>query len=398
MSNVPFVIEAENVNEAFFMGLRRILEVGKKVQTRNGPALVHPGTLITHYRSPNQRMLFVPQREANPFFHILESIWMLSGSQDVEFPAYYVPSMKNFSDNGRTLNGAYGYRWRNSFGIDQLDAIVDTLKTDPESRRVVLQMWDTNLDLVKVGLGSKDVACNLLVKYYIRDHKLHASVCCRSNDMVLGGYGANAVHFSFLQEYLCDRLRDNGLAVTLGTYDQVGMDSHIYTELYPDKMWARVQAAIEFNKDTVETNLACIGAYSRKGYNGFQLMTISPVRFEATLDGGIIGNELVRSDIERTCAAEFDRECKVCVTFRNGARSFGIRSPYLKYIVLPLMEAYEFYKKDNLEGALKVIDVMRTDLRSLFPSCSETARLDVEVACTEWLERRVIARSKKGTV
>lgn len=361
---------AEDVNEAYFRGLKMIMIAGELKSTRNGEAYVHPGTLVTHYKNPSHRMLFAPGRDANPFFHVLEAIWMLSGSNKVAFPAYYVPSMMNFSDDGVTFNGAYGYRWRHAFGVDQLDSIVRALKENPSSRRVVLQMWDSKLDLIKGMEGSKDVCCNLLVKYHIHQGKLNASVLCRSNDMVLGGYGANAVHFSFLQEYLVDCLRLNGVEVSMGWYEQVSMDAHIYEGLYPPKLWAGVksdlsQVALEFDNPYKE------------------LFTISPVLFQNQS-----GHRLAQIPLVKPIMV-FDLECQEIVATEGDASKLdfhSLKSPYLKYVAVPLMVAYNMFRKKEVKEALAFIKEAHKLLQDLNGT---SARFDVFDSCEQWLERRI---------
>lgn len=73
-SYAPRVVEAENVNEAYFTGLNTIREHGTPLETRNGPATKLPGVLVTNYRQPQQRMILVRERDANPFFHLFESL------------------------------------------------------------------------------------------------------------------------------------------------------------------------------------------------------------------------------------------------------------------------------------------------------------------------------------
>ena len=57
---------------------------------------------------PMQRVVF--SRAINPAFAIAEVIWILAGSDDLSFPAFWNPRMRRFSDDGLTLCGAYGYR------------------------------------------------------------------------------------------------------------------------------------------------------------------------------------------------------------------------------------------------------------------------------------------------
>ena len=382
----PRVVEAENVNEAFYTGLTMIRKEGLSLETRNGDAFKLPGVLVTNYRNPTQRCLFVPEREANPFFHHLESIWMLSGSNTIEFPTHYVPSMKAFSDDSVTFNAAYGYRWRHEFGVDQINLVVSALALDPNSRRVVLQMWNTENDLMRPS--SYDLACNLLAKFYIVDNFLMMDVCCRSNDMVLGGYGANAVHFSFLQEYICDRLRIEGLPLRVGVYNQISMDAHLYTgQLYGDKLWTNINNALEAD---ASEKVVYINAYSSSGYKGDRLVTVSPLLFRATTDDG---TERAGQTAPTNDAVQFDVELRAIVEHRSNARHVigGFESPYLAMVIDHLLNAYDLFREEDLIGALGVMGDMREQIASEFSLASDQ-RLDVEVACTEWLERRVARR------
>lgn len=213
-----------NVNHAFseiFWQLKCLkLE---PVQTRNGPAITIPEPVTTTYRRPEERVLFNLDRDCNPVFHLMESIWMLAGRNDVAFLSQFNGNMVNFSDDGATFNAAYGYRWRKHFGFDQLAEVIKVLKEDPGSRQAVVQIWDS----ADLGKKTKDKACNMQVIFDNRGDKLNMTVINRSNDIWWGAYGANAVHFSVLQEFIAQ-----ALGMPLGVYRQSSHNLHLYTELY----------------------------------------------------------------------------------------------------------------------------------------------------------------------
>ena len=77
------VINARNVNSAYPQALHYIAIAGDRVASRNGPVLRAPEPVSTVYAKPWERVLFDPQRDANPFFHLFESLWMLDGRNDV---------------------------------------------------------------------------------------------------------------------------------------------------------------------------------------------------------------------------------------------------------------------------------------------------------------------------
>jgi Thymidylate synthase len=217
------VLIARNVHEALPLGLRLLEQEGLRRESRNGPVLVSPWPVTTVYERPCERVLFWPERDANPFFHLYESLWMLAGRNDVKPLLRYAKNMASFSDDGRTLHGAYGYRWRRWFEkpLDQLMVIAQVLRENPDDRRSILQMWDASSDLGKMG---KDLPCNTMASFQ-RDAegRLNLTVFCRSNDIIWGAYGANAVHFSMLLEYMA-----LWIGCPVGVYNQVSVNWHGY--------------------------------------------------------------------------------------------------------------------------------------------------------------------------
>ena len=150
----PKTINVRNVNHALHEACWWLRVAGERATTRNGEVIRAPGPVITIYQQPTERVLFNKRRNANPFFHLMEALWMLAGREDVDFPAYYVARMREYSDNGLLLHGAYGFRWRRAFldadeaePIDQLTYLADHLKANPDSRRTVLAMWSAERDI-----------------------------------------------------------------------------------------------------------------------------------------------------------------------------------------------------------------------------------------------------------
>lgn len=217
------IIEARNVQEAFPKALDLLAAEGVKRQSRNGPVFVAPWPVATIYSNPWERVLFWPQRDANPFFHLYEALWMLQGRNDLEPLVRYAKQMGEYSDDGKFLNGAYGQRWRRHFGYDQLAIIAKRLQTNPDDRRSVLSIWDGTLGF-DLNSASKDVPCNTTVTFQINHvGKLEMTVFNRSNDILWGAYGANAVHFAFLHEYMAA-----WIGAPLGVYRQISVNWHGY--------------------------------------------------------------------------------------------------------------------------------------------------------------------------
>ena len=222
-------IHARNVSDAFVGGMKLLYEEGVERESRAGIVLEYPTCVSTTYAKPWERVLFNPVRDANPFFHLMDSLWMMRGEQDVKTLVRYNKRMDDYSDDGEIFHGAYGYRWRKHFCqnyrvLDQVDIIVRRLGRDPDDRRCVLQMWDAPHDL---NVNKVDIPCNTHVYFKIREQKLHMTVCCRSNDIIWGAYGANAVQFSILQQYIADRLE-----IEMGPYVQISDSFHAYKDIF----------------------------------------------------------------------------------------------------------------------------------------------------------------------
>lgn len=298
-------VKYNNVNDAFH-GLvsdilfERVLLIETPSRVGDVIAITEPVTIT--YKNPLQRVLFNEARDCNPFFHLMESIWMLAGANDVEFVAYYNNRMREFSDNGTEFHGAYGYRWRGWFGYDQLDWIIQDLRDNPDSRRCVLQIWDSSRsefddDVVfndphMATHGGKDVPCNTQAYFRIVNGRLDITVTNRSNDLVWGALGANAVHFSYLLEYMA-----NCIGVPVGRYHQVTNNLHVYKDRWtPEK----------YLEDTRWLGLR-----------------VKPCPFQLVED-----------------RKTFDRDCVAIV--QNEVNSE--LSPYLQRVVIPMMDAFAFHK------------------------------------------------------
>jgi hypothetical protein len=254
-------IFSRNVNSMLVEACWYLRDNGVREDSRNGPVLTSPTpvTLVTF--APWERVLLWPERDANPFFHLMEALWMMAGRNDVEFPTRFNSKFGQFSDDGVTLHGAYGHRWRNHFDGDQIEWVVHTLRIDPTSRRAVIGMWDPQIDMEP---RSRDLPCNTHIYFRVINGKLQMTVCNRSNDLIWGACGSNPVHFSILQEYVAA-----SVGVKMGRMIQFTNNLHIYDsvpnrqiyenpvqhQIYPEPMGVDLIAAGNWNTDKWNRNL-----------------------------------------------------------------------------------------------------------------------------------------------
>jgi thymidylate synthase len=198
--------------------------------SRNGKVMTLECPTNLCLREPEKRVLFDPLRDANPFFHVMEAVWMFSGGSDVEWVSQFNQGYRQYAEDNGEVWGAYGARWMNHFGpgwlgdnpMNQILEVIDILKADPTSRQAVIGMWDPAADL---SAKVRDMPCNTHIYLRIVRGRLNMTVCNRSNDMVWGALGANVVHMTLLQELIA-----RGVGIPVGEYNVLSNNLHVYKD------------------------------------------------------------------------------------------------------------------------------------------------------------------------
>lgn len=173
---------------------------------------------------PRQRWITSRAPAMNPAFALAEVIWIMSGRNDSAFLNYFNPVLPRFAGDGATYHGAYGYRLRKHFGIDQFERAFRALSTAPDSRQVVLQIWDCPTDMPHEDgcAQSDDIPCNVAALLKLRGGRLEWTQIMRSNDLIRG-LPHNIVQFTSLQEILA-----GWLGVEVGCYHHFADSLHLY--------------------------------------------------------------------------------------------------------------------------------------------------------------------------
>jgi thymidylate synthase len=157
-------------------------------------------------------------------FALVEVVGILAGRRDTSYLNFFNPRLPNYSGEGETYPGAYGYRLRQHFGMDQLERVCEALAKNTQSRQAVLQIWDPQVDMPHVDGSprSGDVPCNVCSMLKIRDGRLFWTQVMRSNDL-FRGTPYNFIQFTTLQEVLA-----GWLGIGLGRYTHLSDSLHIY--------------------------------------------------------------------------------------------------------------------------------------------------------------------------
>jgi thymidylate synthase len=154
---------------------------------------------------------------------IHELLWFLRGDTNLEYlHRHRVTIWDEWADEDGDLGPIYGRQWRawpaaDGTTIDQLAGILETIRRDPDSRRMVVSAWNV-ADLPRMALAP----CHLLFQFYVAQGRLSCQVYQRSADLFLG-VPFNLASYALLT---CMVARDTGL--DLGDLVYTFGDAHLY--------------------------------------------------------------------------------------------------------------------------------------------------------------------------
>jgi len=212
----------EGLPQAYVDNLRGLLFDATYRNSPRGFASKEEVGVTFKITDPLQRLVLCPTRRSNLAFNFAECLWYLCGRNDLEFLAYYAPTVRKYSADGLTLTGtAYGPRlFQMGVGqVDQWQSVRRTLDSDPDSKRAVVQIFQPEELLVEDNI---DVACTLALQFLIRDHRLELVAFMRAND-AYRGILSDIFSFTLIQEVMARQL---GLEV--GHYTHMVGSMHLY--------------------------------------------------------------------------------------------------------------------------------------------------------------------------
>ena len=153
---------------------------------------------------------------------IHELLWFLKGDSNIRYlHENGVTIWDEWADENGDLGPVYGVQWRNWRGadknVDQIAELVHTIKTNPDSRRMIVTAWNV-AELDKMALPP----CHMMFQVYVADGKLSCQLYQRSCDIFLG-VPFNIASYSLLTHMLAQQC-DLGV----GDFVWTGGDCHLY--------------------------------------------------------------------------------------------------------------------------------------------------------------------------
>ena len=203
-----------NKNEIEYLRLlNKIYQINKFKKSRNSDVLSSFGEKMTFDLRLGFPLLTTKKMGYKTILR--ELLWFISGSTDNRIlqkkhvhiwdqnASKEFMESRNLNYEEGDLGPIYGHQWRHYGenysnyhkkynGFDQLKYIIDTIKNEPDSRRIILNSWNP-CDIDKMSLPP----CHVMIQFYIEDEFIDAQLYQRSGDMFLG-VPFNIVSYSFL--------------------------------------------------------------------------------------------------------------------------------------------------------------------------------------------------------
>ena len=154
---------------------------------------------------------------------IHELLWFLNGDTNVGYlNDNKVSIWDEWADENGDLGPVYGAQWRSwptpdGEQVDQLAEVLDTLRNNPDSRRIIVSAWNV-AELDKMAL----MPCHALFQFYVADGKLSCQLYQRSADIFLG------VPFNIASYALLTHMVAQQTGLKVGDFVWTGGDCHLY--------------------------------------------------------------------------------------------------------------------------------------------------------------------------
>lgn len=154
---------------------------------------------------------------------VYELLWFLRGDSNVRWlQEHGVSIWDEWAGAGGELGPVYGVQWRSwptpdGMHIDQISEVLHTLRTNPDSRRMLVSAWNVS-ELDKMALAP----CHAFFQFYVADGKLSCQLYQRSADLFLG------VPFNIASYALLTQMVAQQTELELGDFIWTGGDCHIY--------------------------------------------------------------------------------------------------------------------------------------------------------------------------
>jgi thymidylate synthase len=202
--------------------LRRVLETGTAKSDRTGTGTTSLFGERLRY-DLSRGFPLVTTKKVHFKSVAYELLWFLRGEGNVRWlQEHGVSIWDEWAAEDGSLGPVYGVQWRSwpapdGQAIDQIAAVLQTLRTDPDSRRMLVSAWNVGA-LPEMALAP----CHAMFQFYVADGRLSCQLYQRSADLFLG------VPFNIASYALLTQMVAQQVGLEPGEFIWVGGDCHIY--------------------------------------------------------------------------------------------------------------------------------------------------------------------------
>ncbi|CUH53349.1 thymidylate synthase [Shimia marina] len=198
--------------------LSTILEHGERSTDRTGTGTISYFGLQARYPS-SEGFPLVTTKKLYLRGIIYELLWFLAGDTNIKYlQENRVTIWDEWADENGDLGPVYGKQWRDFGGVDQIETLVEMIKTTPDSRRLIVSAWNP-VDVPNMALPP----CHTMWQVRVLNNKLHLQLYQRSADMFLG-VPFNIASYAILQHMLA-----HVTGYEVGDFVHSIGDAHIYS-------------------------------------------------------------------------------------------------------------------------------------------------------------------------
>lgn len=202
--------------------LQRVLDEGVQKEDRTGTGTISVfGHQSRFNMSDGFPVLTTKKLHLRSIIH--ELLWFLNGDTNIKYlNDNGVRIWNEWANEDGALGHIYGYQWRSwpdytGGHIDQISEVVETLKNNPDSRRIIVSSWNV-ADLGNMNLPP----CHAFFQFYVADGKLSLQLYQRSADIFLG------VPFNIASYALLLKMMAQVTGLEEGDFVHTFGDAHIY--------------------------------------------------------------------------------------------------------------------------------------------------------------------------
>lgn len=247
--------------------MQHVLNAGAEKSDRTGTGTI---SIFGHQMRFNLQDGFplITTKKVHVYSIIHELLWFLTGDTNISYlKDNKVTIWDEWADENGNLGPVYGKQWRNWFSasgqeIDQIAAVIEQLKHNPDSRRMIVSAWNVG-ELDQMVLAP----CHAFFQFYVANGKISCQLYQRSGDIFLG------LPFNIASYALLVHMVAQQCDLEVGDFIWTGGDIHLYSTHLEQAYQQQTRKPRPLSKLIIKRKPASIFDYQ---FNDFEIVGYDP--------------------------------------------------------------------------------------------------------------------------